>query len=137
MVDGAGLEVLNEAECLQLLAGAPVGRIVFSDRALPAVLPVNFAVIENAVIIRTDARSRLAIAGTNTVVAFEADEFSSRPSRSAWSVVAVGMATEVSVPADLDAIRRLGLHPWASGAKEYYLRMDIETITGRRLHASG
>ncbi|RSM85132.1 hypothetical protein DMH04_17640 [Kibdelosporangium aridum] len=45
MVDGAGLEVLNEAECLHLLASASVGRIVFSDRALPAVLPMDIETI--------------------------------------------------------------------------------------------
>ncbi|MCE7002079.1 pyridoxamine 5'-phosphate oxidase family protein [Kibdelosporangium philippinense] len=79
MVDSAGLEVLNEAECFQLLAGAPVGRIVFNDRALPAVLPVNFAVLGRTLVIRTGARTRLAIAGINTVVAFEVDEFHTFP----------------------------------------------------------
>jgi len=135
MVDSAGLEVLDDGECVRLLGNAPVGRVVFSDRALPAVLPVNFAVLGRSVIIRTGARSRLAIAGTDTVVAFEADESSDYPRDKAWSVVAVGLATRVSDPVELNTVRRLRLRPWALGAKDYYLRIAIELISGRRLGA--
>nr|WP_042190960.1 pyridoxamine 5'-phosphate oxidase family protein [Kibdelosporangium sp. MJ126-NF4]CEL19743.1 hypothetical protein [Kibdelosporangium sp. MJ126-NF4]CTQ96968.1 hypothetical protein [Kibdelosporangium sp. MJ126-NF4] len=135
MVDSAGLEVLGEDECFQLLKKMPVGRIVYNDRALPAVLPVNFAVLDRTVVIRTGARSRLAVSGTNTVVAFEVDDLASYPERGAWSVVAIGLATQVIEPADLDAVRRLELRPWAAGAKEYYLRIGIEQLTGRRLRA--
>jgi uncharacterized protein len=135
MVDSAGLETLNEEECFQLLAKSPVGRIVYTDRALPAILPVTFAVLDHAVIIRTGARSRLAIAGTNTVAAFEVDEFTSGPRHTGWSVVAIGLSTQVSESADLKAVRRLGLRPWVTGSQECYLRMSIEHISGRRLRA--
>ncbi|MFC5102740.1 hypothetical protein [Kibdelosporangium philippinense] len=42
----------------------------------------------------------------------------------------------MSAPADLDAARHLDLRSWAPGVKEFYLRMSIETISGRRLHQS-
>ena len=41
-LDSAGLQVLSPAECVELLATTPIGRVVFTDHALPAVQPVNF-----------------------------------------------------------------------------------------------
>jgi uncharacterized protein len=133
MADLPEIDVLTEHECFRLLPKVPVGRIVFVDRALPAIQPVNFAVHGRSVVIRTGARSRLAIAATGTVVAFEIDEFGNTGVRTGWSVVAVGTASEVTDPTDLDAVRQLGLLPWAGGLKEFYLRVDIELISGRRL----
>ena len=46
---------LTQDECLRLLATAPVGRFVFTVGALPAVVPVAFAVDADAVIARTTA----------------------------------------------------------------------------------
>ncbi len=135
MVDSAGLDVLTEPECLRLLAKVPVGRIVYTDQAMPAILPVNFVVDGWSVVIRTSAHSRLAAAGTNSIVAFEVDEFSPGPVPSGWSVVAIGPASQVTDRQELDTIARLGLQPWAPGSKEYYLRVRIEVITGRRLTA--
>ena len=131
-MDSAGLDVLGEEECLRLLAKVPVGRIVYTDRALPAIQPVNFVVDGHSVVIRTAPRSRLAIAVAGTVVAFEVDEFTDQPDRTGWSVVVVGRANEV--PADeLPAVRRLGLRPWVAGTRDYYLRVTVEVMSGRRL----
>jgi uncharacterized protein len=135
MADSAGLEVLAEHECYQLLAKAPIGRIVFTDRALPAIQPVAFVLHENKVIIRTTARSRLAIAATNTVVAFEVDEFTDDRFRTGWSVVAVGHANPITDDAGLATARRLGLQPWACPTMDHYLQIAIEIISGRRLPA--
>ncbi|MET0234295.1 MAG: pyridoxamine 5'-phosphate oxidase family protein [Kibdelosporangium sp.] len=127
------VEVLSEYECFRLLPKVPVGRIVFVDRALPAIQPVNFAAHGQTVVIRTGTYSRLAIAATGTVVAFEIDEFGQDGVRTGWSVVAVGRASQVTDPAELVEVRQLGLRPWAGGTKEFYVRVDIELISGRRL----
>jgi nitroimidazol reductase NimA-like FMN-containing flavoprotein (pyridoxamine 5'-phosphate oxidase superfamily) len=132
-MDSAGLEVLTDEECFGLLGKVTIGRIVFTDRALPAVQPVTFAMDDRSVVIRTASRSRLAVAATGTVVAFEADEFRDDLARSGWSVVAVGRAARISDDRQLAQVRRLGLQPWAAEAAEYYLRMTIEIISGRRL----
>jgi nitroimidazol reductase NimA-like FMN-containing flavoprotein (pyridoxamine 5'-phosphate oxidase superfamily) len=135
MADAAGLEVLAEEECFRLLGKVPIGRIVFSDRALPAIQPVNFVLDGRAVVVRTAAGSRLALAASDSVVAFEADEFRDGRDRSGWSVVAVGHAKTVTGVRELAHARRLDLQPWAPGAKEHYLRIAVEVITGRRLCA--
>ncbi len=77
-LDSAGLEILSREECLDLLSSSPIGRIVFTDRALPAVQPVNFCLFEGNVVIRTMAGSKLAAAARNAVVAFEVDDFDAR-----------------------------------------------------------
>jgi len=133
MADSAGLEVLAEHECYQLLAKVPVGRIVFTDRALPAIQPVAFVLYDHAVAIRTTANSRLAIAATNTVVAFEVDEYIDGRVRTGWSVVAIGHARQITDLAELNTVRQLGLRPWAPSELDHYLKISVEIISGRRL----
>ena len=132
-MDAAGLETLSAQECFRLLAKIPLGRVVYTDRALPAIQPVTFAVHENAVVIRTSADSRLASAATGKVVAFEADEYHDSCVRSGWSVVAIGHAVRITDPAELDAARHLGLRAWAPDAADWYIRISVEIVSGRRL----
>ena len=42
MSKGQQLDVLNRRQCLDLLQGVRVGRLVFTEDDLPAVHPVNF-----------------------------------------------------------------------------------------------
>ncbi|MEU6806599.1 pyridoxamine 5'-phosphate oxidase family protein, partial [Streptomyces neyagawaensis] len=58
MVQIDAFRVLDRQECLRLLAKVPVGRVVYTRRALPAVLPVNFALdSDDAVVHSTTASS--------------------------------------------------------------------------------
>lgn len=41
MHDSLGLEVLDREQCVALLAGAGVGRVVFTSQALPAIQPAR------------------------------------------------------------------------------------------------
>ncbi|MEV4399798.1 pyridoxamine 5'-phosphate oxidase family protein [Nonomuraea sp. NPDC049607] len=74
-LDSSGLQVLSEEECFLLLSSVPIGRIVFTDRALPAVQPVNFCLDGRSIVIRAVTGSKLAAATRRAVVAFEADDF--------------------------------------------------------------
>ena len=55
------------------MASVPVGRIIYTRRALPAVELVNFALDHGDIVIRTDRGGKLAAAARGAVVAFEAD----------------------------------------------------------------
>src|SRR5687768_1913700 len=113
-LDRNGLEVLSRDECLRLLGASRVGRVVVTDRALPAAFPVNFALLDDDVIFLTTAGSKLESAEEEEVMAFEVDEI--EPAlRSGWSVLVQGLA---SVITDLDELRRaraLGLQSWTPG----------------------
>src|SRR5215212_2031773 len=65
------LEALSPQEARTLLASATVGRVVFTLAALPAVVPVTFAVYGDAVVMRTADDTRLAAAADGGVLAFE------------------------------------------------------------------
>ncbi len=132
MYDSGGLEILTERECHDLLVGASLGRIVFTDRALPAIQPVSFALCDGDVVIRTSAGSKLAAAARNAVVAFEADQFDTSI-RTGWSVVVIGHARVVAENGELTRLRGLSLHAWAPDERDYYIAITPEMISGRRL----
>ncbi|MEV4377356.1 pyridoxamine 5'-phosphate oxidase family protein [Streptosporangium sp. NPDC049644] len=131
-LDSAGLEVLSRPECLELLGSVSIGRIVFTDRALPAVQPVNFVLDDETVVIRTTIGSKLAAAARDAIVAFEADDFD--PSaRTGWSVTAVGPARAVYESREIERLARLPLTAWAPASRDHYILVQTGHLTGRRI----
>ncbi|HEX8007194.1 MAG TPA: pyridoxamine 5'-phosphate oxidase family protein [Trebonia sp.] len=131
-VDSAGLRVLSRQECLHLLALTPLGRIVFTDQALPAVQPVNYHLDGQDIVIRTGIGSKLAAATRHAVVAFEADDIDPL-NRTGWSVTAVGNARAVTDPGEIQRLTELPLTPWAPGDHDHFIVIHTEHLTGRRL----
>ncbi|MFG2004478.1 pyridoxamine 5'-phosphate oxidase family protein [Spirillospora sp. NPDC048911] len=131
-LDQGGLEILEAEECRSLLRSAVLGRVVFTDRALPAVQPVNFVLSDGDVIIRTGAGSKLAAAARGAIVAFEVDDFDTI-ARTGWSVVAIGPARTVTDPRELAALRRLPLRSWVPNARDHFIRIRPELLSGRRV----
>ncbi len=128
-----GFRELGRQECLRLLAKVPVGRVVHTRQALPAVLPVNFCLDEDgAVLLRTAATSELVRAIDGTVVAFEADEVDAA-THSGWSVVVTGSATVVTDPDEHKRLARTGPRSWAPSPREVFVRIEPELVTGREL----
>src|SRR3982751_6211871 len=82
---------LSWAECLDHLRNATVGRVGVTHRALPAIVPVNYALPGGKVVFRTEPEGMLASACASSVVAFEVDDVAP-DGRSGWSVLAVGVA---------------------------------------------
>jgi nitroimidazol reductase NimA-like FMN-containing flavoprotein (pyridoxamine 5'-phosphate oxidase superfamily) len=132
MLDPAGLEVLDTEECLRLLAQVPIGRVVFTDQALPAVLPVNFLINDGMIVLRTGAGSKLSAALRNAVVAFQADEFDAA-ARIGWSVTVIGQARLVRDGAELTKLSKLEFTPWAPGRRDHFVVISTEIVTGRRI----
>jgi hypothetical protein len=122
------LEVLGRSECLELLATASIGRVVFTDRGLLVVLPVTFMLEENAVVFRTGVGSRLATKTNGAVVVFEVDDV--EPAlRVGWSVNVHGQAKTGPAPAGLSS----RLMPWAPGSRDEIVRIPLTVVTGRRI----
>ncbi|MGW1992177.1 pyridoxamine 5'-phosphate oxidase family protein [Embleya sp. NPDC001921] len=120
---------LGRREALELMASAPLGRVVVSEGALPAVYLVPFALDRDHVVFRAPLDSRLAKAARDAVVAFQADRVD--PSaRTGWTATVTGQASLVRDPA---AVARLdGLVP-TSGAREEgqaWFRVTTELVTG-------
>lgn len=82
-------EALDEPECLRLLGTTAIGRVAYTEAALPAIRPVSYTLRDGAVVIPTNADSPLALALRGAVVAFEADSYDPA-ARTGWSVTIVG-----------------------------------------------
>ncbi|MGJ7906556.1 pyridoxamine 5'-phosphate oxidase family protein [Actinopolyspora sp. H202] len=124
------LRSLTTRESIVLLSSAQVGRVVFTDEALPAIRPVNFVVDGASVVIRTGRDGSLSKLNGN-VVAFEADHID-LATRSGWSVIVHGRAERVR---DIDQLVTLADPAKSSWVplRDYFLRIPFEMVTGRRL----
>jgi len=101
------LEVLDEGECLALLAGSEVGRVGVVVDGQPLIFPVNYV--------------------------FEGNSFDVEH-RSGWSVLVQGVGHDVTDALDLTSehLQTVEVLPWAPGPKPRLLRIDVRTISGRR-----
>ena len=127
-----GLVELDRPECMRLLAGQEVGRVVYTEAALPAVTVVTYALLGSSIVFRTSAESRLARRVPGSVVAFEVDDLDP-VSRTGWTVVATGPAYLVTEPSMLARLDALLLVPWATGDRRTYIRISPGLMTGRRI----
>ncbi len=124
---------LTDDECWQLLATVPLGRVVFTQHALPAIRPVNHRIDGETIIIRShDGAAIVKHAGDDgAVVCYEADELD--PVRhTGWSVIATGMARLVREPAALARYQQ-ELEPWFEGPMDYVIAIRPRVMTGIRL----
>jgi nitroimidazol reductase NimA-like FMN-containing flavoprotein (pyridoxamine 5'-phosphate oxidase superfamily) len=132
------VELLDETECLRLAAGGGVGRIGYTGRFGPTILPVNYELHEGTIVFRTGLHSsleedlRTGIADAEYNVAFEIDQM--KPvTQEGWSVLIQGSAHFVDSEAELASVAGLGVHAWAGGPKEQFIRIIPTHITGRRI----
>jgi uncharacterized protein len=132
--DDSALQQLTRDECLQLMASVPVGRIIYTRRALPAVELVNFALDNGDIIISTDHSGKLATATRGAVVAFEADSLDT-DRRAGWRVTAIGQSREVIDSDEVSRLEEIGLRSWAPGGREHFIRISPAILHGRRLAA--
>jgi hypothetical protein len=130
--DGSALQRLSRDQCLTLMASVPVGRIIYTRRALPAVELVNFALDQGDIVIRTDRSGKLAAATRGTVVAFEVDQVD-LAGQTGWSVTAIGPSTEVTDLGELARLRTIGLKSWAPGERDHFIRISPVMLNGRNL----
>jgi len=132
-VTGAeGLERLDRDECLRLLASVPVGRLIFTMNALPMVRPVNFALVNELVLVRTAADTTVAHKIDGAIVAFEADELDAA-TYSGWSVTVTGRAAFVTDPAAVARYRAVPLVPWAPGIRDQLVTIKTGLVEGQRV----
>jgi nitroimidazol reductase NimA-like FMN-containing flavoprotein (pyridoxamine 5'-phosphate oxidase superfamily) len=131
-LDHNGLEVLDRDECIRLLSRRAVGRVAVTIGALPVILPVNFLLDGDQVLIRTGSGTKLDAATRDAVVAFEVDEFDSFR-HSGWSVCITGVARELRDPAELARIGHLPLPHWSPNGAGHVIAISLELVSGRRL----
>ncbi|MFP3989749.1 pyridoxamine 5'-phosphate oxidase family protein [Streptomyces sp. E11-3] len=127
---------LDRAEALRLLGSVSLGRVVFTQHALPTIRPVNHVLDDGDVIIRTHEGAALTSYTQTTgppgvVVAYEADTIDP-DTHLGWTVVATGYARLVTDPQELARYQRM-LQPWVKQTMDYAVRIHPDLVTGIRL----
>lgn len=121
---------LPEQECHELLTTTTVGRVGFVLDGLVHVFPINYAVNDREIFLRTSPDGILrTVAESAAQVAFEVD-YHDDLAGSGWSVLMRGPLTlmdDDELPAET---RRPS--PWAGDDRTMPLRFRIESISGRR-----
>jgi nitroimidazol reductase NimA-like FMN-containing flavoprotein (pyridoxamine 5'-phosphate oxidase superfamily) len=130
--DRNGLEVLQQEECLRLLATQSLGRLGITMEALPVILPVNFRLVGDRIVFRTRTGTKLEAATRNAVVAFEVDDMEPI-SHTGWSVLVTGVTRRVEDPADLAALAAAGIPRWAPSGGEHVVEVPLTRVSGRRI----
>lgn len=92
-------QALTRSECLELLGRSSLGRVAFTERALPAIRPVGYALVGHQLVLRIEA-GELGHRLDGQVVAFEVDEIDSE-NGTGWSVVVTGAARLLRMPGEL------------------------------------
>jgi hypothetical protein len=117
---------------MRLMGSVPVGRIVYTRQALPAVEMVNFALVEGDIVIRTSAEGKLAAATRGAVVAFEADSVD-LAEHTGWSVAIVGQARAVTDGAEIRRLEAMTLPSWVTWGNDHFISISSVIVNGRRV----
>jgi nitroimidazol reductase NimA-like FMN-containing flavoprotein (pyridoxamine 5'-phosphate oxidase superfamily) len=132
--DGGSLDEISAGDCWQLLGTQMVGRVAVIVGHYPLVFPVNFALDNKTIVFRTGSGTKLhSIHRSN--VTFEVDSIDP-VHHSGWSVMAKGVAQELSVLRNRETVSRAelrGATPWAPGERSHFIRILVDDITGRRI----
>jgi nitroimidazol reductase NimA-like FMN-containing flavoprotein (pyridoxamine 5'-phosphate oxidase superfamily) len=135
---GAAIEVrmLERGDCLRRLAGGGIGRVVYTDSAMPAIQPVNYFLDGEEIIFRTEDDSKLVIATRHAIVAFEVDDINGQ-TRTGWSVVGIGEAYEIVDPTRLAELAAKLPQSWTTYPGAHTVSIPLQVLTGRNLVLAG
>lgn len=121
------VEWLSRAECLALLRTGSVGRIAYSERALPAIATVPYVVVHDLIVVRADGRSPLGATLRGAVVAFQAER--DEPTEQGWSVTCIGRAVQLTDRVEQAVAAAAG--GWSRPLGDYF-QLDPELLRGMR-----
>jgi len=129
------LDEIGRDDCVELLRFGTLGRLAIDLDGVPAIVPVNYRLVEDAHLTWIALRTRPGnlLDRDRVPVAFEIDDVDHR-TREGWSVLVRGLLLQV----DPDAASFAELHdpdPWVP-ERDRWLVIEPFTITGRRLHVA-
>ena len=129
---GAKIIELDRAEALDLLTAKKVGRIGFLAEDGPVVLPMNYVLSGDHIIVRTVAFGVVARSAMDQKVAFEVDDVDDFL-EAGWSVLVRGAGTLLSDDQLEQLKSNASPDPWAEGPRTLFFSIGCEQVSGRRL----
>jgi hypothetical protein len=129
------LTELGRDQCEDLMRAGGIGRVVFRAPDRPVAIPVNFKMLETAIVFRSTEHGSIGEIDPGELVSFEVDRFDDAMSEG-WSVLASGTSHCVSEPAELLRVEALGVEPWAGAGRNAYFCIAVTALSGRRIDAA-
>jgi len=134
-VSDAALDALIPETCWVLLGKKSLGRVAVVVDGDIHVLPVNYALRQGRIILRSGSNSILREAAPCKVT-FEVDDID-ETARRGWSVSAKGILEEITGVANEDPqLDTNSLDTWAPGSKPLVLEIRTTEVTGRYLYST-
>lgn len=125
--------VLGSDECAGLLRAGTFGRMAVTTPGGPEIVPVNYRVVADEIVVRTGAWSLLARWADQAQVSFEIDLVDYQK-WIGWSVIARGVAEVVPIgPASPDVVDVVAPRPWVDGERTALVRLRWSSLSGRKL----
>jgi len=134
MTQGGGtLEEIGRDECLRLLATQRLGRLGVIVDGVPLVLPMQFALDGETIVLRTNDGAKTLHAPLSSV-SFEVDGVDWDAGHG-WSVLVKGFGADISTSIDerSEVLRSLNVRTWAPAPGDRWLEIVPREITGRRI----
>lgn len=131
-------EHLDSAECWRLMGTQATGRIAAMMAGRIELFPINLAVVDECVVLRTAPGTLMAtlIAASEVVVEADGTEYRERVPH-AWSVIVRGHASRVDSTDEEQELDENGPQPWQAGVKNEFVRITPSELTGRRFPVTG
>jgi uncharacterized protein len=126
------LDELGEVDCRRLLEVAPMGRIGFTQGALPRIRPVNFTVRGDEIVMGGLSSYNAVATDCKSIVVFEADSYNTLTGEG-WSVSVIGPVRLVTDPVEISELDALGFAPVGVERRCHYFAIPVDGIQGRRL----
>jgi uncharacterized protein len=126
---------LGHDECWEMVDRHRLGRLAVVEAGRATVLPVNFAKDGSVLVVRTRHGSTVASVADGRPAVLEVDEIDEDLERGT-SVIVHGRLRQIVREDEHERVSRLGLHPWAGGEREVFVRLDVDDITGRTVPMS-
>lgn len=135
-IDQRGSEVLTRNECRRLLAvkAGGIGRVGFAVDGQVVIIPVNYQITDQDVVILVGMGAILDAAQRETIVGFEIDDVSAEDGV-AWSVLVQGLATVMS-EAQVPASTPISVNPLVPEPGTSLVRIRTGVLSGRRFQSS-
>lgn len=120
------LDELTADESWALLRSRPFGRIAWSQPDGISVIPVNYVVERNTIVLRTAPYTELAQKAGDLEVAFHVDHVDEE-TRTGWSVLVRGRCRHAEF--------RSATTPevWVDGMRVLTLMIHVRSVSGRRI----
>lgn len=128
------IRTLSNEECYRLLETQRIGRLGVIVEHYPLILPVNYAMDRQTIVLRFTEGTKF-VAANHANVTFEIDQID-QAARRGWSVLVQGLAEEVTDRHREEVIERTlasGVEPWAPIEHGHWMRLIPHAISGRRV----